>query len=50
MVLRYAQLTAKEEKTSEEEKELALIEDQLHLAKETILRKATELGLAQIKR
>jgi hypothetical protein len=50
LVLRYAALTAKgDEVTSVEKAELAAIEDQLHLSKESILRKATELGLTNIK-
>lgn len=50
MILRYATLIAKGDETTEEENlELKTIEDHLHLAKESILRKATELGLAQLR-
>lgn len=50
MVLRYATLIAKGDDTSSEEKhELTLIEDQLHLTQESLIREATEYGLAAIK-
>lgn len=50
IILRYAVIIAKGDEVSEAEKnELTLIEDQLHLSKESILRKATEFGLASIK-
>ena len=50
IILRYAQIIALGDKATEEEQdELVLIEDQLHLTKESILRKATQLGLAGIK-
>jgi Na+-translocating ferredoxin:NAD+ oxidoreductase RnfC subunit len=50
LVLRYAAITAKGDGATDAEKtELASIEDQLHLSKESILKKATEFGLANIK-
>ena len=50
MILRYAQIVAKGDNATEQDKlEQKTIEDQLHLAKDSILREATKLGLAQIK-
>lgn len=51
LILRYAVIIAKgDEATEVDKKELASIEDQLHLTKESILKKATEFGLAAIKK
>ncbi len=50
LILRYAVLIAKGDAATETEKqEMNSIEDQLHLTKDTILRQATEFGLAAIK-
>lgn len=50
MILRYAEVVALGEQATEEQiEELHMIEDQLHLTKDSILRMATEIGLASIK-
>lgn len=50
MVLRYAAIIAKGQQASDEEKaQLVMIEDHLHLTKESILLEATNLGLAKMK-
>lgn len=49
-ILRYAIIIAKGDNASEtEKKELVSIEDQLQMPKESILRQATEFGLASLK-
>lgn len=50
MILKYAALVAKgDDATQEEKQEMISIEDQLHLSRDSILREATQFGLAQIK-
>ena len=50
MILRYASIVALgDEATQKEKQELVSIEDELHLTKGSILAKATEFALAQIK-
>lgn len=51
LILKYAAIIAKGDEASQTEKEqLSLIEDQVHLTKESILRQATELGLANLRK
>lgn len=44
-ILRYAALKSQKEQSKNDVEEMTMIEDQLHLTTEAIMRKATELAL-----
>ena len=48
MVLRYATIASQEMKSSSDVEEMRMIENQLHLVPDAIMKKATELALSKV--